>query len=272
MLYITQTRLMRESEQTVLERANSDDEIARRICSQLLDDSARYAQWHARHEIHMGGVASARRHERQVLKLRAIAIEQVHRTALVRYLRDNHVVGAERDRTLRALYGINDIRDSTLAEHRTYLLAASTQLCTSDIHDLVGDDRGQGLLRRYELAYGQYFGMFCDRARAIQHGRGYLLTAFIPEVRSVAERMRLKILDMELLPVRPISMLGAALARDARGEAPRRTAAGRTAGTRADVAAALPQKPPRARRAQAAVDGANEIRSLDPPGRLRKPR
>ena len=225
MLYITQTRLMRESERTVLERANSGDEVARRICSQLLDDSARYSEWHARHEIRMGGVASARRHERQVLKLRAIAIEQVHRTALVRYLRDHHVVGAERDRTLRTFYGISEIRDSTLAEHRTYLLAASTQLCTSDILDLVGDDRGQGLLRRYELAYGQYFAMFCDRARAIQKGRSYLLTAFMPEVKSVAERMRLRILDTDLLPVRPVSMLGAARARTARGAARRRTAA-----------------------------------------------
>jgi len=250
MLYITQTRLMRESEQTVLERANSGDEIPRRICTQLLDDPARYSQWHARHEIHMGGVARARRHERQVLKLRAIAIEQVHQTALVRYLRDHHVFGADRDRTLHAFYGINDIRDSTLAEHRTYLLAASTQLCTSEILDLVGDDRGQGLVRRYELAYDQYFGMFCDRARAIQKGGNYLLTAFIPEVRNIAERMRLRILDTELLPLRPVSMQGAAPARDARVEARRRTAANRAAGMATDVPTALPQKQRRARSAR----------------------
>jgi hypothetical protein len=195
---------MRESEHTVLERAASTDEIPRRICTQLLGDTARYSQWHARHEMHMSDVERARRRERQVLKLRALAVEQVHRTALVRYLRDNHVVGAERDRTLRAFHGISDTRDSALAEHRTFLLAASTQLCTSDILELVGDDRGQELVHGYELAYGQYFGMFCDRARALQSGKSYFLSTLMPEVRDVAERMRLRILDSQLLPVRPI--------------------------------------------------------------------
>jgi hypothetical protein len=202
LLYITQSQLMRESEQTVLERASAPEEIPRRICTQLLADTARYSLWHARHEMHMSEVANARRRERQVLKLRAVAVEQVHCTALVRYLRDNHVVGGERDRTLRAFYGISDARDSALAEHRTYLLAASTQLCASEILELVGDEPGQRLVYSYELAYGQYFGMFCDRARALQSGKPYLLAGLIPEVRDVAERMRLRILDSHLLPVR----------------------------------------------------------------------
>jgi len=167
----------------------------------------------------MGGVANARRRERQVLKLRSIAIEQVHRTALVRYLRDNHVVGEERERTLRTFYGINDARDSARAEHRHYLLAASTQLCANRILELVSDVPGQDLVRNYELAYGQYFGMFCDRARALQNGQPYLLAALIPEVRGVAERIRLRILDSQVLPVRLISLLGTLPLKTTRSEA-----------------------------------------------------
>jgi hypothetical protein len=203
-LYITQTRLMRESEQTLHDRATSGDEVSRRVCAQLLADGSRYTHWHARHETHMSGVAAARRREHQVLQLRAIAIEQLHRTALVRYLRDQRLVGAARDETLRAFYGINDTRGSTLAEHRTYLLAASTELCTRDLLDLVGDRRGLNLVRSYELAYTQYFGMYCDQARAVAAGRTYLLAALLPEVRDVAQRLRLRILAGELLPVRSV--------------------------------------------------------------------
>jgi hypothetical protein len=228
LLYITQTQLMRESEHTVLERAKSADEIPRRICTQLLADEARYAQWHTRHELQMTEVANARHRERQVLKLRAVAIEQVHRTSLVRYLRDSHIIGTERDRTMRAFYGISDPRDSALAEHRTYLLAASTQLCTSDLLELVGDEQGQALVRNYELIYSQYFTMFCDRARALQGGRPYLLTALMPEIRDAAEQLRLRIIDRRLLPARPMSLLGAAAAKLMRSEPRPRIASART--------------------------------------------
>ena len=59
-----------------------------------------------------------------------------------------------------------DPRESVITEHRNYLLAASTQFCAADILEMIGDKHGLELVRRYELAYNQYFGMFCDRARA----------------------------------------------------------------------------------------------------------
>ena len=221
MLYITRMRLMVESEQTVLDYAASGDDVQRRVCSQLLADSLRYTRWHSGHDIHMDGVAKARRREKQLLKLRSLAIEQVHRTALVRYLRDHRITGADRDQTLREFYGIADPQDSVLAEHRNYLLAASTQLCTSNILELVGDEPGHELLRRYELAYQQYFAMFCGRLRSQANGETDLLDSLMPEVKAVADRLRLRILDSQLLPTRPISLAGAAAA--ARIASPART-------------------------------------------------
>jgi hypothetical protein len=194
---------MLESEQIVLERAISGEEIPRRVCSQLLADTPRYSQWHVHHENHMSRVASAKRREQQILKLRAVAVAQIHRAALVRYLRDHRITGAARNQTLHEFYGITDSRDSALAEHRQYLLAASTQLCASDILELVNDQPGLDLLRGYELAYGQYFSMFCDQARAVRDGHPYLLAALVPEVRNSAERWRLDILANRTVPVRP---------------------------------------------------------------------
>jgi hypothetical protein len=50
------------------------------------------------------------------------------------------------------------------------------------------------LLIDYELAYGQFFSMFCEAARAKQQGEPYLLTSLMPEVRVVATNLRRRIL------------------------------------------------------------------------------
>jgi hypothetical protein len=192
---------MRESEQAVREHAGSpDDEISQRVCSQLLASAPRYTEWHASHEVKMRHVADARLHHPQILQLRAVAVQQVHNTALVNYLRAGRVTGTARDKALRLFHGVSDLRDATLAAHRSYLVAASTQVCTRDLLELVGDAEGLDLLRRYELAYSQYFGMFCERAFALQSGKNYLLASFLPEVKDVADRLRLTIVGSQLRP------------------------------------------------------------------------
>jgi hypothetical protein len=198
-LYITSTRLMRESEDAVREHAFSNEEISRRVCSQLLANEPRYGEWHARHEVKMRTVASPRRRDPQIQALRAVAVEQVHRTALVNLLRQGRVTGELRDRMLGLFHGISDVRDATLAEHRSYLIAASTQICAYDLLDREGLD----LIRRYELAYAQYFGMFCERAIALQTGKNYLLASLLPEVKDVADRMRLRIVGSQLRAMEP---------------------------------------------------------------------
>jgi hypothetical protein len=148
----------------------------------------------------MRTVASARWRERQILRLRAFSLEQVHRTALVRYLREHRVVGVCREQTLRDFYGVVDAGEAARNEHRNYILAASSQLCANELLELVGDRTGIELTRGYELAYGQFFGMFCEYSRARRNHQRYLLTALIPEVRSTAARLRRRILDGEGLP------------------------------------------------------------------------
>jgi hypothetical protein len=206
MIYLTRTRLMDESERTVHDRAVDGDEIPRRVCSQLLADASRYALWLSRHGRRMTSVAERGQRERQMLTLRALAVEQIHGTALVRYLREYRITGAARAQTLQEFYGVTDARRAVLSEHRNYLISASSQWCALDLLDLVGDARGVELIQRYEQSYGQYFAMFCDRARAKQHGTPYYLSGLIPEVRSGAERLRGRILDGHLLPPRRASL------------------------------------------------------------------
>ena len=198
MFYLSSTRLMRESEQAVQQHASGGDEIPQRVCSQLLANPPRYSAWHAQHELKMRNVSVARRRDPLVSGLRAVAVEQVHRTAVVNYLRLSRITGAARDQTLAVFHGVSDARDAALAEHRSYVVAASTQVCAHDLLELVGDVGGLDLLRQYELAYGQYFGIFCEQARARQAGEPYLLGSLLPEVKAVAERLRRRIIAADL--------------------------------------------------------------------------
>jgi hypothetical protein len=81
--------------------------------------------------------------------------------------------------------------------HRDYLLAASSQVCATDLLALANDDRGVELLSDYEQAYAQFFSMFCESARAKQAGEAYLLEGLLPEVRGVAANLRRRILDSD---------------------------------------------------------------------------
>jgi hypothetical protein len=111
---------MTESERTVHERAAFGEPPHRRVCTQLLADRDRYSLWRVRHDVRMGIVAARRERELQILTLRVIAIDQTHRTALVRYLRDYGVRGAARTATLRDFYGVLDADEAALTEHRNY--------------------------------------------------------------------------------------------------------------------------------------------------------
>jgi hypothetical protein len=194
-IYLTRVRLMIESERAVDDCARDGEPAPRRACTQLLAEPRRYSHWHGRHEIRMDAVAHARARERQTLALRAFTLEQIHRAALVRYLRDYRVVGAERALTLREFHGIVETCDAAVAAHRDYLLAASSQVCASELLELVGDAPGVELLTSYERAYGQFFSMFCEYSRAKQTGESYLLASLLPEVRAVAVRLRARVLD-----------------------------------------------------------------------------
>ena len=186
---------MLESEQAIAENAHAGPLATQRVCSLLLNEPTRYVRWHVRHEQRMGAVADARLRQRQILALRAFALEQVHGSALVRYLRDHHVVGASRDRTLHDFFGVADSRDAALRAHRDYVLAASSQVCAVDLLELANDSYGVQLLGDYEQAYGQFFSMFCESSRSRQAGEPYLLSSLLPEVRTVASKLRRRILE-----------------------------------------------------------------------------
>jgi hypothetical protein len=196
---------MSESENTVQEQAYHGSGLSQRVCRQLVGDRPKYSLWLSRHDRRMFTVAVLRQRERQLLTLRSVAIEQIHRTALVRYLREFGITGQARTQTLREFYGVLDPQRSAINEHRSYLIAASSQLCANDLLEMAGDNHGREMIQRYEATYGTFFSMFCDRARARENGTPYLLASLLPDVKITATKLRGRILSGQLLPVRPSS-------------------------------------------------------------------
>jgi len=199
-LYITHTRLMRESESSVHEHADSGTGHSQSVCQQLISKQQRYTRWVSGHDREMLAIAGAKQRERQLTSLRALAVQQIHRAALIRHLRTNQITGRERNLLLQELFGPRDPDCSVLTEHRNYILAASSQLCASDLLGLAADRYGIQLIDRYQSDYGLYFAMYCDRARARQDGRSYLLNGLIPETRAEAARTRAMLLSGDQLP------------------------------------------------------------------------
>jgi hypothetical protein len=180
---------MRESERTVHETATHGTGRERSVCGQLISDPARYSRWYARHEHRMQLVGRLLRRESQLVELRRACVKELHRAALVRYLHEFQLSSEERDCTLRLFYGVTDPREAALLEHHRYLLAASSQLCATELLALAGDILGVDLIRRYERAYAQYFSLFCECARRSEAGQRCLLGELLPEVKVIATRL-----------------------------------------------------------------------------------
>lgn len=191
---------MTESENSLHLHAELGEGVSKSVCSQVVADESRYSLWISRHDLRMTRVASAYKRDRQLIGLRSVGVEQIHRTALVRYLREYHVKGSRRDETLREFYNACDPQRALLVEHKGYVVAASSQFCAFDLLEMAGDARGLDMLQRYEAVYGHFFSMFCDHARAARRGKLYLLDGLIPEVRDNASKLRARILSGQLLP------------------------------------------------------------------------
>jgi hypothetical protein len=158
---------MDESERCVETAARSGGPEDQLAASRILEQPTAYQRWASDHDRLMRSVSEQARLERQMLALRHAAFGLLHRKALFGYLRNQHVVGARRQRLLALFYGPRDYATSVVAEHGNYLRSNSSYLCTRFLaEELMHDDAMQAPLQLYEEWYTDYFRVFCDTALA----------------------------------------------------------------------------------------------------------
>lgn len=105
---------------------------------------------------------------------------------------------------MQEFYGPLDPECSVITEHRHFILAASSQICASDLLELSGDRYGLDLVDRYQRDYVLYFALYCDRVMVERDGRTYLLEGLIPEIKADAVRIRHRLLTGDRLPAKSI--------------------------------------------------------------------
>lgn len=152
---------MDESEYALRNIADSVSPRASRIVNTLLQDSRHYKLWESRHADLLVSVAGQSNKKRQIMALRNVEVQLIHRRALFEYLRANAVRGERRRRLFRMFHSTLDFQDSVLAEHRQYMLAVSSRISTDHLIDLMHDPGSKRLLRQYEQPYTRYYEMKC---------------------------------------------------------------------------------------------------------------
>ena len=90
--------LMNESEQALSDATESNRPRDARIARQILSDSRIHGLWESRHADIIVPVAEHTRRPGQIFKLRDIEVKLLHRRALIRCIRNQGIVGDERDR------------------------------------------------------------------------------------------------------------------------------------------------------------------------------
>lgn len=155
-------RLMEESEWRVEIAANSnspDDFVVRRV----LESPVIYRRWTCEHDWLLRGISARPRVEAQVVALRAVAMNLVHRKALFEYLRERQLTGRKRRRVFQLFYGYRDYSNAVLAEHGNYVRCSSSYLCAQHLAEhLMHDAAVAEPMQLYEERFAEFFRAFCD--------------------------------------------------------------------------------------------------------------
>jgi hypothetical protein len=125
---LTLTRLMDLSEREVAGAAKFGDGHQQLMADRVMESVHIYRRWESSHSCLLRTVINERKLDRQVLAARRLAISMIHRKAPFEYLRDQHVVGAERHRFFQMLYGSEDCAKAMIEEHVTYLTSGCSYL------------------------------------------------------------------------------------------------------------------------------------------------
>jgi hypothetical protein len=200
---LTFTRLMWASEQRLLQASQSEDSREAMVADRVLSNPSTQRLWHSAHSGYMHDVADHRRPGRQVTALRSVSMRLIHRKALFEYLRDDAVRGSGRRKIVALFHGSRPYIEALVAEHRTFILCACSQLCTTHIGStLIADPEFDEDLRHYEALYLEYLRLFCA-VRALEPGQPQPAHELLPYLKFKVNEARQAILDMRRIADRP---------------------------------------------------------------------
>ena len=183
-------RLMDESEQALSDAAHSASAMQSRIANQVLTDPQTHRLWESQHASLVGQVAEHRRRLNQIMAMRSIEAQLLHRRALIDHIRNRKIVGAERDKLFHVFYGPKDVINAIVTEHRKYVLALSSYISVEHLINVMQDPISTQLLAVYERTYQEYFDLYCVMAKAEDAAIANAVVPVLQEARQRAKRVR----------------------------------------------------------------------------------
>jgi len=181
---------MDESEQALLDAADSSSPHVARIVGHVVSDVNVHRIWECRHAELVRPVAEQNRRAPQLIELRLAETRLTHKRALINYIRKHQVTGALRDRLISAFYGSRETTDAILKEHQRYMVAVSSRVSTDHLIDVMCDPVSKDLIRMYDMAYDQYFELYCFVASSPDSAVADAVRGSMGEVASRAKRIR----------------------------------------------------------------------------------
>lgn len=160
---------MNESEQALLDATAANSKQNSRNANYVLSDPDTHQLWESRHAELVRPVAEQGNRAKQVLALRDIEIQLIHKRTLFNHIRKNQLRVQERAEMYSAFCAPKNLHDAILMEHRQYMLSVSCHVSTDHLITVMQDPPGKRLLEQFEMLFTNQFDLYgyiirCDDA------------------------------------------------------------------------------------------------------------
>jgi hypothetical protein len=194
---LSESRLMRESEQCLQDAARTGDERQQLVAERILGSVNLWCRWEVEHKALVRGVASFTGTDAQSIALRSAGLGLIHRKALFEYLRTNHLRDAARRRVICYFRGSLQYSDAVISEHGHYLRSAGSHLCAHHLGVAVlMDGTFQSPVARYEELYTEYFQAFCENLIGVDAEAAAQQRSMLPLLKHEVTRLHASILTL----------------------------------------------------------------------------
>ncbi len=186
-------KMMDESEYAIQGASVAAPSRESRIVNNMLQNSRVYKAWESRHADLILPAAEHRFKKRQIVALRNVEVDLVHRRALFKFIIKNGLRGQQRRHLFRIFHNTLDFNAAVLMEHQHYMLAVSSRVSADHLIDIMYDPGSKELLRQYEKIYSGYFEMKCYVAGMGDSECIELVRAGLPDARKKLSEARKRI-------------------------------------------------------------------------------
>ncbi len=159
---VSHARLMRESTDRIELALHGENHREQLIARRILETPRNYQHWESEHSGLMHDAAEYGAARSQTVSLKRAAMRLIHSKALFEFLRDKAIRGEIRQRIIKHFHPTHSYTSALVMEHGIYLRKAGSFICTTHVGSALIQDSGfLDPMRRYEVLYAEYFGLFC---------------------------------------------------------------------------------------------------------------